>query len=63
MVFNQFENIPRQNKDTEVVSAQKICFSLTCLKYFVTKVLKVVNLTFLVANITDGQNIIFPYGA
>ena len=24
-VFNQFENIPRQNKDTEVVSVPKIC--------------------------------------
>ena len=23
--FNQFENIPPQNKDTEVVSIQKIC--------------------------------------
>ena len=24
-VFNQFENLPPQNKDTEAVSVQKIC--------------------------------------
>ena len=25
MIFNKFENIPPQNKDTEVVSVQKMC--------------------------------------
>ena len=34
MIFNKFENIPPQNKDTEVVSVQKICLSKL---FFVTK--------------------------
>ena len=25
MIFNKFKNIPPQNKDTEVVSVQKMC--------------------------------------
>ena len=36
MVFNQFENIPAQSKDTEVVLYKNFVW-LTCLKYFVTK--------------------------
>ena len=36
-VFSQFENIPPQNKDTEVVYVQKICLMSAVLKYFVTK--------------------------
>ena len=35
-VFNQFENILPQNKDSEVVSVRKM--RLTCLKYSVTKI-------------------------
>ena len=35
--FNQFENIPPQNKDTEVVSVQKMCLINLSFKYYVTK--------------------------
>ena len=43
-VFNQFENIPPQNKDTEVVSVQKIYLIKLFLNTLELKVLKVVNL-------------------
>ena len=32
-VFNQFDNIPPQSKDSEVVSVRKMCL-ISCLKYF-----------------------------
>ena len=45
MVFNQFENIPPQNKDTEVASVRKICLIKRFISTLQLKILKVLNLT------------------
>ena len=44
-VFNQFDNIPSQNKDTEVVCVRKMCLINLSQVLCNQKVLKVVNLT------------------